>query len=118
MRFRQLLHGDATPWAVTFTIGSIVALCGTCFLSSPRSQCKKMFKKTRVGATVAYVLSMAATLAVAAYGGGMKGQAGVLILCVAIQWIAIVWYTLSYTPFARDAAKACVKKGCCGEECC
>ncbi|GMH57459.1 hypothetical protein TrST_g9639 [Triparma strigata] len=118
LRFSKLLHGDATPFAVCFTIGSIIALTGTCFLSGPQSQMKKMCKKTRAGASAMYILSIIGTLGLAFYGGDIKGQAGLLVICVLIQYTAIIWYTLSYIPYARDMVKSCCKSKFCGEEMC
>ena len=64
-RFTALLKGNPTPFAVCFTLGSIVALTGTCFLTGPRGQIKKMCKKTRIGATIMYLGSIVGTLGVA-----------------------------------------------------
>jgi len=117
-RFTNLLHGNPTPFAVCFTMGSVVALCGTCFLSGPHTQIKKMCKKTRVGATIMYLGSMIATLGVAFGLQDFPPQALLILVCVFLQYIAIVWYTLSYIPFARQWAKSCFKTLCCRDEMC
>ena len=32
----------------------------------------------------------------------VDGRLGIIILCIFVQWIAMVWYTISFIPFARD----------------
>lgn len=70
-----------------------------------------MFHRKRVGATMAYLITLAATLAVA-FGvpnytdstetTATPGKGAGIIALVAIQFCALVWYTASYIPFARD----------------
>ncbi|GMI10385.1 hypothetical protein TrRE_jg3055 [Triparma retinervis] len=118
-RFSQLLKGNPAPFALCFTLGSMVALAGTCFLSGPRSQAGKMFKKTRCVATTMYLLSMSGTLLVAfALPATVPARGALVLACVALQYVAIVWYTLSYIPFARQWAKSCCTAICCGDEMC
>ncbi|GMI36749.1 hypothetical protein TeGR_g6367 [Tetraparma gracilis] len=117
-RFTALLKGNPTPFAVCFTLGSIVSLCGTCFLSGPYRQAKSMCAKTRIGATVMYIGSMIATLAVAFACGSWPAQGLLILICVVLQYISIIWYTLSYIPFARQWAKSCCTSMCCSEEMC
>ena len=66
-----------------------------------------MFNKVRIVATLAYITMMIITLSVAfAYNGG--GKTALIILCVIGQLLTLIWYTLSYIPFARDAViKVC-----------
>jgi len=116
MRMSKLLHGDPLPFVTTFTLGNIIALCGTCFLSGPHTQMRKMFKKTRRWATTIYLLSIVATLAVAITLKDWQYQGLTLLACVFIQWAAALWYCLSYIPFARQWAKTCCKSCCTCEE--
>jgi len=90
-RFTSLLKGSPTPFAVCFTLGSLVSLFGSCFLSGPHSQLKSMWKKTRRVASAMYIGSMMATLVTAFAGGDIPAQ-GLLItfLCI-VQYVAIIW---------------------------
>ena len=69
-----------------------------------------MFKKTRIIATLMYLGSMVGTLVVAFTMKDVPAQGALVLVCV-----AIVWYTLSYIPFARQWAKSCCTSICCGE---
>jgi len=112
MRFSKLLQGDPIPFVTTFTMGNIIALCGTCFMSGPKSQLKRMFKKTRRVASILYMLSITGTLTVALALKDWQFQTPTLLFCIVIQYTSLIWYTLSYIPFARKmATSAC--KSCC-----
>ncbi len=118
LRFTELLKGNPTPFAVCFTLGSLVALAGTCFLSGPASQAKKMCHKTRRIASAMYIGSIFGTMYVAFGGKDWQFQSPALLLCVVVQYVSIIWYTLSYIPFARQWASTCLKNCCCGDEMC
>ncbi|XP_063868072.1 vesicle transport protein SFT2A-like isoform X1 [Scylla paramamosain] len=90
-------------FAVFYTIGNCLALSSTCFLMGPVNQCKKMFAKTRIIATIVMFLALFMTL-IAAFVIHKKALA---LLMVIIQFLAMTWYSLSYIPYARDAAKKC-----------
>ncbi|KAG0710282.1 Vesicle transport protein SFT2A [Chionoecetes opilio] len=92
-----------TLFAVFYSFGNILALSSTCFLMGPVNQCKKMFAKTRIIATIVMFLALIMTL-VAAFALHKRALA---LLMVVIQFLAMTWYSLSYIPYARDAAKKC-----------
>jgi hypothetical protein len=71
----------------------------------PLRQFKKMFQKTRVLATVIYLLSIVATL-VCAF---TTTSALLVFTCVVVQFLALFWYSLSYIPYGRDIATSCCK---------
>jgi len=75
-----------------------MAICSTAFLVGPMRQLKMMMNPNRLIATIVYVLALALTL-VAAFL--IKSQLLVLV-AVIIQFCALVWYCLSYIPFARQ----------------
>ena len=79
-------------------------LCSTTFLVGPKRQCKLMFNKTRIVATIIYVGMIIVTIVVAV----KTSNAGATIVCVIVQSLALTWYALSYIPFARNAVKKCV----------
>lgn len=71
------------------------------------SQLKNMFHSVRIFATIGYLATLILTLSVAfAYNGG--GKTLLIIICIIMQLLALIWYTLSYIPFARDmVVKVC-----------
>lgn len=93
-------HG-LTTFAVFYTLGNIVSMASTCFLMGPFNQFKKMFAPTRAIATLVVVVMIVMTLVAALV---MK-NAGLALLFIIIQSLAMTWYSLSYIPYARDAVK-------------
>lgn len=100
VRFTQLLLGDPVPFATMYTIGNLVSICSSCFLSGPWAQAKSMFAATRYAATLVYLSTLFLTLFFA-FWRQFPGQAVVLLLCIITQFLAAVYYILSYIPFAR-----------------
>ena len=50
-----------------------------------------------------YLVSIIMTIFCAFYEGiPAKSRLGIIILCIFVQWIAMLWYTISFIPFARD----------------
>ena len=92
----------------------MISICASFFLNGPWSQIKKMFAPTRRIATVVYVSTLALTLFVA-LTPPVFGQGLILIVLVAVQFIAMLWYALSYIPFAREYASG-ICSGLCGME--
>ena len=113
-RFADLLMGNPLPFVVAFTLWNIIALAGSCFLSGCFSQMKSMFAKTRVLATVMYLCSIAGTLVVAFALKGYRGQGLLIVVCCVLQYMAVIWYMLSYIPFAREYAGKCCAS-CCSD---
>ena len=103
-RFRDLLHGNPTSFVLYTTVGNIISLSGSCFLSGPKSQLEKMFHDSRKMATILYLGSLVMTLVVA-FVKEFKGQAFLLLVLVGVQYVAVFWYCLSYIPFARQMAQ-------------
>lgn len=60
-----------------------------------------MFKKVRVVATVIFLIAIVLTLVSAL----VLRSVGLTILMCVFQYLALVWYGLSYIPFARSAVK-------------
>jgi hypothetical protein len=63
----------------------------------PLKQLRSMLASGRWIATLVYVVSIAATLAVAFTVHGIAGVALVLVLLV-VQLLAFVWYAATYIP--------------------
>lgn len=98
------MHKGMALFAVFYTIGNIVSIASTCFLMGPVNQVKKMFAPTRVIATVLVIVMFGLTLFAALW----LQKAGIALLFVIIQSLAMTWYSLSYIPYARDAVKKTV----------
>ncbi|RNA28115.1 vesicle transport SFT2A [Brachionus plicatilis] len=96
-----LLTIGLVPFAVLYTIGNMCSMLSTLFLMGPVSQLKKMFASTRIIATIIVLISIVCTLLCAFL---LKNPL-LCILCVLIQFFAMLWYSISYIPFARDAVK-------------
>ncbi|KAK4303698.1 hypothetical protein Pmani_024308 [Petrolisthes manimaculis] len=97
------LPGGTILFAIFYTLGNVMAISSTCFLMGPVNQCKKMFAKTRIIATVIMFVALILTL-ICAF---VIHKKALTLLMVVIQFLAMTWYSLSYIPYARDAAKKC-----------
>ncbi|ORY46518.1 SFT2-like protein, partial [Rhizoclosmatium globosum] len=87
-----------------YTFGNIVSLVSTGFLVGFIKQFQKMFDSTRFVAALIFIGSLVATLIVAFT---LKSVILTIICCI-IQWLALLWYSASYIPFARDMIKSCL----------
>ena len=105
-RLKSLVQGDPVPFVLNTTVGNLIALAGSFFLTGPKTQYRKMFHDSRRVATYMYLGSLFLTLLVTATTGG----AFLLIILVLFQYVAITWYTLSYIPFARDIASGFLQR--------
>lgn len=85
-----------------YSLGSILSVCSSFFLSGPWKQVKKMFAPVRVVATVMYLVTLGLTLFVAlSPAARVPGRGALLLVLVVLQFVSYVWYSLSYIPFAR-----------------
>ncbi|CAG0889674.1 unnamed protein product [Cyprideis torosa] len=91
-------------FAVLYTLGSITALSSTCFLMGPLKQLQRMFDSKRVVATIVMLFSLVLTFMAAVWWEKKL----LCILFLAIQFVAMLWYSISYIPYARDAVMSCV----------
>ena len=107
LRMRHLFMGNPVPIVVNVTVGNVIALCGTCFLSSPKTQLERMFNPSRRLASTFYLGSLGMTMFLLLLPPfPIRGL--LLFLLMLGQYVAITWYCLSYIPFARQF----VKNGC------
>merc|ERR1712106_1206339 len=97
------LGGNLKLFAFLHTVGNLMALGSTLFLTGPMKQLSNMFAKTRVIATVVMLAAIVLTLCSAFWW-----KKNVLALMfVIIQFCAMTWYSISYIPYARDAVIKC-----------
>jgi uncharacterized membrane protein YeiH len=102
----------AVDWfAWYYAAGNIVGISGGFFFSGPCAQLQSMFDKERVFATIAYLGSIILTFVVA-----IKTESVILtIVCLLIQFFAMVYYMASYLPGARAILRSCAFSLCrCG----
>ncbi|TFJ85970.1 hypothetical protein NSK_002790 [Nannochloropsis salina CCMP1776] len=92
-------------FAALYVVGNIIALCSTGFLVGPKSQCKKMFDKTRRYSTILYIIMLIVVFAVAL----ARQNVFLVLFLLIIQVLVAVWYTLSYVPFGRQAVVGCMQ---------
>ncbi|CAL9122347.1 uncharacterized protein LOC135596047 [Musa acuminata AAA Group] len=84
-------------FAIMFTFGNLLAVGSTAFLIGPVQQARMMLDPVRIYATAVYVGSVILALICALWI-----HSKVLTLIAIISEIcALVWYSLSYVPFAR-----------------
>ena len=76
-------------------------------------QAKKMFEPTRLIATSIYFFMMSITLFLVFYPGNIPLRLLYVIIAIFLQFVALVWYTLSFIPFAREIVTQCCKNTCC-----
>ncbi|XP_033635315.1 vesicle transport protein SFT2A-like [Asterias rubens] len=94
-------------FAVLYSFGNLTAMSGTMFLMGPVKQLKNMFKEKRLIATCLVLVFLALTLCAALWWG----IAILAIVFCVLQFLALIWYSLSYIPYARDAVTKCCR-GC------
>jgi hypothetical protein len=91
-------------YSILMTMGNLMSLGSTLMLMGPKRQCRSMFDETRQTATTVYLCSIGATL-VAAF---VFQSTFLCVLCCIVEYLAFVWYSLSYIPFGRKMAKSCL----------
>jgi hypothetical protein len=56
---------DVVAYAILYSIGQILSITGSCFLSTPAGHCKDMKKKHRIIPSTIYIVSIILTIVVA-----------------------------------------------------
>lgn len=94
------ITGKTSTFAVLYTIGNLISLFSTCFIMGPKRQARRMAAAKRKIATGIYLSMMVITVVVAftVKGGGSKV---LILMCVFLQWCALIWYVASYIPFGQ-----------------
>ena len=99
-----LAGGAYTKYAALSTLANIMSLFSTTLLMGPRRQCKAMWDPSRQQATGAYLGAIVLTL-VAAF---MLHSPVLCALCSTVQYLALIWYSLSYVPYGHEMALSCL----------
>mmetsp|Transcript_29010 Transcript_29010/g.92792 ORF Transcript_29010/g.92792 Transcript_29010/m.92792 type:complete len:110 (-) Transcript_29010:2211-2540(-) len=102
-KLMELIKGDPVPFAMTYTLGNIVAICSSCFISGPKGQAKKMFKGHRLLATLIYLGTLILTLTTV-FAPGVPHRIFLVLLCIVAQFCALAWYV----PTAKRKPSPCL----------
>ncbi|MQL77219.1 hypothetical protein Taro_009624 [Colocasia esculenta] len=92
-----LVFFNPVKFGVVFTLGNLFALGSTAFLIGPKRQVVMMLDPVRIYATAIYLASLIIALFCAFY---VRNKL-LTLLAVILEFGALVWYSLSYVPFAR-----------------
>ncbi|KAF8412119.1 hypothetical protein HHK36_000075 [Tetracentron sinense] len=98
-------------FAVIFTFGNVLAIGSTAFLLGPGQQIRMMFDPVRVYATAIYIGSVILALVCALWIHSKV----LTILAIISEICALIWYSLSYIPFARRMVSDLMIR-CCDTE--
>jgi hypothetical protein len=95
----MFIVGGTASFAVLYGLGTVVSLIGTGFLIGFKKQTKLMFKPVRIVASVVF-LAMVVMIFISAF---VLNNSTLCIIFVVLEYLAFLWYTLSYIPYARTA---------------
>ncbi|KAI0494256.1 vesicle transport protein SFT2B [Dendrobium catenatum] len=93
-----LVFFNPIKFGITFTFGNLLALGSTAFLIGPKRQFDMMLDPVRIYATAIYISSLIIALFCAFYVHSKL----LTLIAVMLEFGALVWYGLSYIPFARS----------------
>ncbi|WCJ30592.1 Got1/Sft2-like vescicle transport protein family [Euphorbia peplus] len=94
----MLVFFHPIKFGITFTFGNLLSLGSTAFLIGPKRQVTMMLDPARIYATALYLASMIVALFCALYVHNKL----LTLLAIVLEFGALVWYSLSYIPFARS----------------
>eukprot|EP00271_Cylindrocystis_brebissonii_P006878 TRINITY_DN19766_c0_g1_i1.p1 TRINITY_DN19766_c0_g1~~TRINITY_DN19766_c0_g1_i1.p1 ORF type:complete len:199 (-),score=24.53 TRINITY_DN19766_c0_g1_i1:620-1216(-) len=97
----MLVFFHPVKFAVTYTTGNLLAMASTGFLIGFWRQLQLMFDKVRAVAAIIYLVAIFLTLFCALW----MHDSLLTLSCIVVQFSALLWYSLSYIPFAQAAAK-------------
>ena len=100
-----LALGGQKWFAVWYTLGNCVCLSSSFFLMGPKKQCEYMMKPSRKITTIILFISMITCL-IMAFTGISKI---IVLIAIIVQFLALLWYVLSYIPGAQSLCSSCIK---------
>jgi len=83
-------------FGIFYTLASLCTLFSTMFFVGPLKQLKRMIKPHRAIASAVWILTMILTIVFAIVGIPIA-----VVFCVIVQFVAFIWYSLTYMPFVR-----------------
>ncbi|KAI5591945.1 hypothetical protein POPTR_004G135000v4 [Populus trichocarpa] len=93
----MLVFFNPVKFGITFTFGNLLSLGSTAFLIGPKRQVSMMLDPVRIYATALYLASIIIALLCALYVHNKL----LTLLAIILEFGALIWYSLSYIPFAR-----------------
>ncbi|CAL9231311.1 unnamed protein product [Arabidopsis halleri] len=93
----MLVFFNPVKFGITFTLGNLMALGSTAFLIGPQRQVTMMLDPARIYATALYLASIIIALFCALY---VRNKL-LTLLAIILEFTGLIWYSLSYIPFAR-----------------
>ncbi|CAI9108816.1 OLC1v1008510C1 [Oldenlandia corymbosa var. corymbosa] len=94
----MLVFFNPIKFGITFSLGNLLALGSTAFLIGPKRQMTMMVDPVRIYATAIYLASIIISLFAALY---VRNKL-LTFLAISLEFGALIWYSLSYIPFARS----------------
>ncbi|KAL9262845.1 Vesicle transport protein SFT2B-like protein [Drosera capensis] len=94
----MLVFVNPIKFGITFTLGNLLSLGSTAFLVGPKRQVTMMLDPVRMYATAIFLASMIIALFSALYVHSKL----LTFLAIILEFGALIWYSLSYIPFARS----------------
>ncbi|KAF5469673.1 hypothetical protein F2P56_013727 [Juglans regia] len=94
----MLVFFNPIKFGLTFTLGNLLSIGSTGFLIGPKRQVTMMLDPVRIYATAIYLASMIIALFCALYVHNRL----LTLLAIILEFGALIWYSLSYIPFARS----------------
>ncbi|PSR88069.1 Vesicle transport protein like [Actinidia chinensis var. chinensis] len=94
----MLVFFNPIKFGITFTFGNLLSLGSTAFLIGPKRQVTMMLDPVRIYATAIFIASMIIALFCALYVHNKL----LTLLAIILEFGALIWYSLSYIPFARS----------------
>ena len=104
----------STDFAVWITVGDVLILGSSLFISSPKAQWKKLMHPLRATTTIILLASIACTLVFLMLPGKLFKILG--IVAAVVQYCSMFWYVLSLIPGGQKCCTACLNS--CGATCC
>eukprot|EP01063_Lacrimia_lanifica_P037874 TRINITY_DN791_c0_g7_i1.p2 TRINITY_DN791_c0_g7~~TRINITY_DN791_c0_g7_i1.p2 ORF type:complete len:213 (+),score=47.36 TRINITY_DN791_c0_g7_i1:80-718(+) len=98
--FAPMIAVMPKKFAFFFTAANFFGIASTAFLVGPWKQLRSMGEHNRQLVSLVYLTSMTMTLTAAVH---WRNSALVIFFC-AVQVASLVWYSLSYIPYARHVA--------------
>ncbi|KAL7003593.1 hypothetical protein U1Q18_004745 [Sarracenia purpurea var. burkii] len=92
-----IVFAKPIKFAVLFTFGNMLAVGSTAFLIGPGQQIRMMLDPVRIYATAIYIGCVVLALICALWIHSKV----LTILAIVSEICALIWYSLSYIPFAR-----------------
>lgn len=99
-----IFFGHAGRFAFLYTLSNITMLAATFFLAGPAAQWRRSSTKGRCTTFMLFLSTMVLTLGLV-FSQPFLGRGLLILLCVGVQWCALVWYILSFVPYGHRCGR-------------